>query len=184
MSTIFSLAAILRFITPSHLSSLQPKDSKYVGWLDSSKFCADLTSNTTTLDYETSITYADGLRYHLEEGWYEFKCDCMVQMDTNSEPLLLPKMLRYFAEYTNQEPCGFEDIIRAYLTSETGGNMKDLYENPSTSARFENVVKAVAHVYARMVSGDKVLDILNEMEAGFGIYKTNGLNTPCEYCND
>ncbi len=84
VSMTFAVAAVLRFLTPaSSIIGSAPgwcariSDAKargiYVGWLDvnSKEYCINDDQLPDKASNDTA-TYADGLRYNLSEGWYEF----------------------------------------------------------------------------------------------------------------
>jgi len=172
-STIFSLASILRFLTPSDSSPKNPKSLIYRGWLDSS------STFKTSPDSHT-VTYADGLRYNLSEGWYEFRCDCTVKLSSEFKPLRLPNILQFLVKKSSRQSFAFEEVVTAYLSATSGGDMNDLLRDKETSNEFGNIVKAVCTLYARMIAGDNVLDLLKEMDDGIGVFNGDGLNTPCK----
>ena len=179
VSTIFVLAAILRFITPSKSSIKNPSKRIYKGWLDQSEHSKSSCSSSDDCE-SAAIIYADGLYYNLVEGWYEFKCDCLVHSSTATEPVLLSDELGNLVKTSSLQPRVFEEVVAAYLTSPSGGNMMDVLSNPSTSSQFGKIVKAVSLLYARMVAGDGALSILQEMKDKSGIYEKYGLDTPCQ----
>lgn len=151
-----------------------PESTIYKGWLDPPETAGE--SSPSTPSDENTITYADGLRYNLVEGWYEFKCDCMIQLLSETKPVSLPKTLQHLVE-TSQQPSAFEGVVAAYLTAQSGGNMGDIFQNPSTLPQFRHISKAVAVLYARMVAGDGVLSLLKEMYEKTRIYEQNGFDT-------
>lgn len=174
-STVFSLAAILRFLTPSPTTST-PLDGVYIGWLDSAV-------RTKTFDLEKadrSVTYADGLRHNIVEGWYEFKCSCMVDSPSEGVNVPLTDVLGNLVTKEFLQPNEVEDVVIAYLVSKEGGDMNDLRKNPATSNDFKAMSCAVATLYARMLVGDQLLDLLKEMEDKCGVYESLGLGTPCQ----
>jgi len=68
-------------------------------------------------------------------------------------------------------------VIRDYLVASDGGNLSDLIHEDT----FEDFVKATSVLYARMISGDSALSILDEMmNMKFGDDgKKVGFHTPC-----
>lgn len=143
-STAFALAALLRFLTCTKTNT----DGTFVGTLDP-KSCG---SNDTT----ETIDYADGLSYHLKEGWYTFRCDCNITI--GGTPTLLPIALSNVG--ANQQPVAYNDVIRNYLCTSTGGNLSNI----SNQSSFGILVQAISTLYARMVSGDSLLDILQSLD--------------------
>lgn len=156
-STIFSLAAILRFFTPAQPGAA--KNGVYRGWLDGAN------RNSVNIDKPTNgnksaTVYADGLSYDLENGWYEFRCGCNIVEDSLfSEEKSLPELLGSFP--TTQQPVYYEKIVSAYLMKEDGGDLSSIANHPCTKHAYGTIVKAIASVYARMIAGDGMLDILS-----------------------
>ncbi len=146
-STAFALAALLRFLTGSSASGENGK-SLFRGTLDPKHGKSDDDSGT--------ITYADGLSYDLKEGWYTFRCDCEVTID--GTPTLLPTALSNIG--ANQQPVAYGGVIRDYLCQPKGGNLSAISKN----VFFGTLVEAISTLYARMVSGDSLLDILQSLD--------------------
>lgn len=158
-STIFALAAILRFLTPA--VKVPCKNGIYRGWMDGT-----IRSSIKPDDFERSdLTkmYADGLSYNLEEGWYEFRCDCNVHVPGifGKEERPLPEALGSFT--TLHQPCYYYEVVRSYLIQKNGGDLSILADRPQTKESFESIVKAVSSVYARLVAGDGMLEILKNL---------------------
>ena len=164
------MAAILRFLTPAE-SKLADKDGVYRGWLDKVK--RDEVGSKIEVEGDSSTVYADGLSYDLKEGWYEFRCACNVEvagMFDGEKPL--PEVL---GSYTvSQQPAYYEDVVRSYLLKKDGGDLSKIAGQPSTKDTFTKLVKAVSVVYARMVAGDGMLELLKEISLG----------SDCEYLID
>ena len=72
------------------------------------------------------INADSGYKEPVVEGWYEFKCDCMIQLLSETKPVSLPKTLQHLVE-TSQQPSAFEGVVAAYLTAQSGGNMGDIF---------------------------------------------------------
>jgi len=137
---------------------IAPKNGIYTGWLDQSKRNGIKGADTG----ESTTVYADGLSYNLQEGWYEFRCACNVEVSNIFEgEKPLPELLASFP--TTQQPVYYEDVVRAYLVKKDGGDLSQLAGHPCTRSVFTTLVKAVAAVYARMVAGDGMLAILKEL---------------------
>ena len=178
MTTAYAFAAILRFLTPA-TSVGASKNGCYRGWLDgslrSSGGCTTTTTTTTIQggDNEPTedVTYGDGMRYNLKDRWYEFKCTCQVQLSSGRSIALCDAL---GSITTTQQPADYFDVIVAYLTSKDGGDMLDLYENDATKPSFLSLTRAVATLYARMVAGDGMLELLKEMESKAGVYGNMG----------
>jgi len=158
-STAFALAAILRFLTPAE--PVPAKNGVYRGWLD--KVERNTIANGGTInDSEATTVYADGLSYNLEKGWYEFRCTCdMVVPSIISGERPLPDLLGSFA--TSQQPFSYENVVRAYLMKKDGGDLSELASDPCTKAAFTKLVKSVSCLYAKMVVGDGLLEILSKL---------------------
>ena len=92
-STVFALAALIRFLTPHDEKSKAETTGIYKGWLDNNKIkkLDDLKNYTVDDDEDDeddiddtdadTIVYADGLSYNLNKGWYKFRCACTVVDD-------------------------------------------------------------------------------------------------------
>lgn len=156
VSMAFAFAAILRWLTPSKSITASRENGMYQGWLDGSP-------RVNLRDSNEGISYADGLRYNLEEGWYEFRCACPVSKNDGSS-LSISEWLGEFT--TSQQPCTYVNAIKAYLTHADGGDMEDLALNARTKGAFENFVFAVATLYARMIAGNGLTAILQEISMG------------------
>mmetsp|Transcript_41549 Transcript_41549/g.60932 ORF Transcript_41549/g.60932 Transcript_41549/m.60932 type:complete len:704 (+) Transcript_41549:1403-3514(+) len=175
----FAVAAILRFLTPSPCEVSRPATTHgvYRGWLDG----ANKESSSPKSDAFVTA-YADGMHFDLKQGWYEFKTTCLVQTISrnnvahrkNDNLIVLADALALFEH--PQQPTMYVDIIRAYLTSGQGGMMQDVSDDI-----LDTFARAVAILYARMISGDTCLEILQEMvsKAKGGIYQDDGLQTDC-----
>jgi len=170
VATAFALAAILRFLTPLKQSE-SGDNNKYRGWLDD----ATKWGLSSSAPGELSKVYADGLEYNLEEKWYEFKCDCMISNDK-----ALPVRL---TELGVGQPELYHEVVLEYLTCSSGGNMRDLHESSQTSAKFNELVRSICTLLARMISNDGVLNILSEMKEKKGVFE-DGFSTPCKVLVD
>lgn len=169
------MAAILRFLTPNRPVAT-PKDGIYTGWLDESK------RDGFEVKYGTDdcVMYADQLRYHLKQGWYEFRCSCEVEVPSimfGKHPL--PVILASFG--ITHQPVAYEEVIRAYLTAVDGGDMSDVANHPCLKETFEVLVKNISVFYARMVACDGMLqllkEIMNESECGLASHCNTMLDT-------
>jgi hypothetical protein len=149
VTTIFAIASVLRWLTPSTPGAAE--NGIFTGWLEGG---ARVTPPST----DGSVEYADKLRYQLEEGWYEFRCDCQIGDDKR----ILSEWLGSLAlAATPQQPAAYIPVIRAYLLSSQGGNLASIPTNPRLE--LETLVQAIATMYARMVAGDGLLDLLQAM---------------------
>ncbi len=176
--TVFALAAILRFLTP--IEAKAPSNGIYRGWLDGSQRGG---SDEIKSEKEDTVTYADGLSYNLKEGWYEFRCSCKVassSADNNLTPL--PELLGSFD--SPQQPNTYEEVIRSYLIKNDGGDLSRVASNPTTKHYFDKLVKSVSTLYARMVAGDGMLNILKEMSTKQGMFEEDGFASSFGKLND
>lgn len=182
---MYAYAAILRFLSPVSKQSKEELTT-YVGQLDGHK-----EANTAYLNSSAgeTITYADGLRYNLSGGWYEFRCNCCVEWSTSNHKrhLPLPDALAMLGR--GRQPSAYTDVVRSYLFHPEGGNLISALMGDSAEEESERVdiletfVSAVSTLYARMVCGDSTIDILNEMMEKQTVY-SNGLATSCEVLVD
>jgi hypothetical protein len=139
----FAYAALLRWLTP--VGGEDFGSETYTGWLDrESKL-----SSKNDKSFEGAVTYADGLRYHLEQGWYEYKCP----LRDGSRPLV--ESLR---ACVGREPAECLPAIRSYLMAPEGGNLQRV------ASSIDDLAGAIAVLYARLVAGDGLLEILQELE--------------------
>lgn len=183
-ATAFAYASILRYVTPATASSRKTlKDGTivYRGRLDQSARPSLSEGNaiepsiSTSTDQESDTTlYADNMYVNCREGWYEFKCSCMIQTSKSSEPVNLPDLLASFVR-APPPAIAYSEIIREFLTHSQGGNMPEV---PKSSS-FHDLISAIATLYARMIAGDTCIDILQEMRQKKGIYSTHGFEAPC-----
>ena len=82
-------------------------------------------------------------------------------------------MSEWLAAETPQQPAIYVPVIRAYLEAETGG---DLGGAAVTPQQLETLAQAVATLYARMVAGDDILAMMQEMKNQNGSF-TAGMKT-------
>jgi hypothetical protein len=140
-------AALLRWWTPIH--SMAVKHGIFMGWrdgLDRSQVGSHTNKVGSPSESSCLVTYAEGLHYHVEEGWYEFRCDCRV-------PGALPSqtIADWLGSYTApQHPNVYAPIVRAYL------------QESGSVAPAEPLVYAIATWYARMMVGDGMMHLWNE----------------------
>ena len=186
VSMAFAVAAILRFLTPAEsfiASSWSERISEakqrgvFVGWLDSVYLepvddePAEPSSSSVNNDNDT-VTYADGLRYNLREGWYEFKCDCLMKQGDGSVAAL-PNVLASLCD--EEDPSVYLKVVISYLLHDNGGNLQSLLEGETLDALLDEedklsrvrtidvFVSSVATLYTSMVSGDSNIMLLKEM---------------------
>ena len=122
---------------------------------------SNIQSKTSEND-ESATIYADGLSYNIEEGWYEFRCDCNIHAPSVfSDERPLPEVLGSFV--TPHQPVYYEEVVRAYLVQKNGGDLSNLASRNDTQEAFSCIVKAVSSIYARMIAGDGMLEILKDL---------------------
>ena len=155
VTTAFAIAAILRFLTPAK-PVRDPDNNIYRGWLNGfDKKCVAMVPGDSSND--DSVMYADGLRYNLAEGWYEFRGSC--NCGDKARPIC--ELLGALNE--TRQPVEYLPAIKAYLSADDGGNLADIFDECGESANVFSM--AIATLYARMVAGDGMLNILKELNA-------------------
>lgn len=162
----YAFAVLLRWLTPRDSSTVD--NGIYTGWLAGADRAA--TIDTTTTDAPAKVSYADGLRHNLEEGWYEFRCACTV----GEERRTFSEVLAEFGSAPCQ-PSNYCQTIRSYLLSTEGGNLGAVAHKPALTT----FVQAIATLYARIVAGDSLVEMLEEMAEASGAYAPKGMATPC-----
>jgi len=167
VTTAFAIAAILRFLTPSEPAH-DPSNNIYRGWLDGFERNSVASTLNNSSD-DGAVMYADGLRYNLSEGWYEFRGSC--HCGDKAQPLC--ELLGAFSE--TRQPIEYLPAIKAYLSKEDGGNLADTLEVGGALVNIFSM--AVSTLYARMVAGDGMLEILKELD---GL----GFSTDCKFLAD
>jgi len=120
-----------------------------------------------------TVQYADGLRYNLNQGWYEFRCACQVAVESDSAVKAVSDWLGDTSNSAAQQPAAYVPVIKAYMLAETGGNLA-----AGTSEQVTALAQSVATLYARMVAGDDLIGLLQEMKDKRGSF-TAGMNTAC-----
>jgi hypothetical protein len=188
-ATAFAYASILRYVTPTTTDSQRTTVDGvivYRGWLDSHPVPSGTGENEAqTKQYSDQVTgsimYADNLHVNCREGWYEFKCSCMIQMPTLSEPVCLSDLLANNATST-PSASSYMEIIQKFLVHPQGGNLAPVLSGESSYSRV--LVSAIATLYARMVAGDTCKTILQEMLEKKGVYSNFGFDTPCSALAD
>lgn len=183
-ATAFAYASILRYVTPTATDSRRTIVDGvvvYRGWLDSNSIPSGTGENEPQTKQSShqvngSIMYADNMHVNCREGWYEFKCSCMIQMPALSEPVCLSDLLANYASST-PSASSYMEIIQFFLIHPQGGNLARVLSDGSCYSRA--LVSAIATLYARMVAGDTCITILQEMQEKKGVYSKFGFNTPC-----
>jgi hypothetical protein len=172
MALVF--AVLLRWLTPASAPTAAAaapaeggpteNNAVYTGWLNGTareqiaQQCA--TAPSPTSDSASIVTYADGLRYDLEAGWYEFRCACSVTVSGNGRSNNPQSVSAWLGSYTSpQQPIAYVHIVRAYLTSATGGDLSAVADLPI----FESFVWATATLYAGLMASDDLLELLREL---------------------
>lgn len=185
----FAFAAILRFLSPIRERSEEEKQRGiYVGWLDGHVAGNDLNLES---DVDEVVTYADGLRYNLSVGWYELKCGCCVESTASSSfmkrEVSLPESLSMLGR--GRQPSAYKDVIQSYLLHPQGGDLRTILQGKSVDEEMQRkfildtFVCAVSTLYARMASGDSLIQILKEMQERQHVY-SHGLSTSCDVLVD
>lgn len=179
VTTAYAFAVLLRWLTPKPGSTLETKkEGIFTGWLAGTSRYAQVTN--TTDGHKTTVAYADGLHHNLEQGWYEFRCACKISFDDGSSDKKHP-LSEILGDYVSPcQPRTYWAVIRAYLVAPDGGNLAAVANKPA----FETLVQAVATLYARMVAGDSLVEILEEMMDKSGAYASHGFATECEALTD
>jgi mannitol-1-phosphate/altronate dehydrogenase len=183
-ATAFAYASILRYVTPATTDSGRTVAGGVKvcrGWLDPTSDPSVTSENKTQTNNSSdqvneSIMYADNMHVNCREGWYEFKCSCLIHMPTLSEPICLSDLLANYASST-PSASSFMAIIKKFLVHPQGGNLAQALSDGSSY--FHDLVSAIATIYARMVAGDTSITILQEMLEKKGIYSKFGFETPC-----
>ena len=158
VTTVFAIASVLRWLTPSTTGTAggSARNGIFTGWLEGG------ARVVPPQNVDGSVEYADQLRYQLKEGWYEFRCDCQIGHDNRNLSDWLGSLASATTTTTTTtppQPAAYLVVIRAYLLSSQGGNLGCIRTHP----HFETLVKAIATLYARMVAGDGLVDLLQEM---------------------
>ena len=106
-------------------------------------------------------------------------CDMIWTKDGTSSNALValtarryPNCLQTLIAKGPQQPHSYVSAIRAYLTAPDGGNLS------ASLSGLDVLINAVATLYARIVAGDGILSLLEEMNKKEGPY-TDGFATDC-----
>ncbi|GAX10862.1 hypothetical protein FisN_31Hh070 [Fistulifera solaris] len=161
----WAFAVLLRWLTPAQTVNMTPMKkfrTRYRGWLNQfSREHVAAEYKQTKEPSDTTEEYGDRLAYNLNEGWYDFRCTCMIQIHD-----LVYNLSHCLAR--GQGVCRM--IIRAYLVAEDGGNLQEVAHLPY----FETFVDAVGNLYADLILKNNVLDHLDEL------VRTNALGEDCQ----
>lgn len=176
----------------------ESKVSSYVGWLDNA---TDNNKNDGDKKDETDVVYADGLKYNLHKNWYQFKCNCPVditsqqQQQQESISVNLPDALMECHRSTtstntsSSTSYSVKDVVLAYLVSKSGGNMQDLYydESKETKTEIDYLAECICVLYSHMINGNtsssSCLGTLKDIVDKNGAFEkmcVNGLETSCQ----
>mmetsp|Transcript_16253 Transcript_16253/g.18775 ORF Transcript_16253/g.18775 Transcript_16253/m.18775 type:complete len:483 (-) Transcript_16253:363-1811(-) len=158
-STVFAVAALLRFLTPTKYTHSFENKGIYKGWLDNKSIDAAVAATDTNTDANTNTTtptdgtvvYADGLSYNLKERWYEFRCTNMVTDDdelTGTFDGCTKNLVDCLGSRWGSQPIDFQYNIHLYLIDKECGNLSMVKKTPA----YHVFLKAVATVYANMIS--------------------------------
>jgi hypothetical protein len=199
VTVAYALAALLRWLTPSETPTATTatgdraghgsRPGVYRGWLQQVPLSPMQTKDDGSDD---AIEYADGLHYNLKEGWYEFRCVCHVsrrnsildgggnESSTRSNSMLLSAWLGGLPRPAR--PSAYREVVRSYLVSPEGGGLADV--SATHPEELDALVGAIAALYARMVAGDDLLEMLAEMKAATGPYVNGGMATSCSALAD
>lgn len=165
-SFAFAFAVLLRWLTP--VEDDDGSTGIYTGWLEN---CQEKPSFASSIKKDTddgTTMYADGLRYNLKQGWYEFKCPIIVDAD-NKKTQPLVKSLQ---ESVGRTTAASISTTRKYLIAKDGGDLGSV----SNYSSIDDLAQAVAFFYTRLSTGQKVVNLLRDLEASKdGI----GFSTPC-----
>lgn len=148
---VYAWASLLRWLTP--MAEKSSANGVFTGWLDGRTRMDQLEG------VGDSVEYADGMHYNLQAGWYEFKCACNIR----GRPL--SAHLADIASTTPQ-PAAYASAVRDYLLAPDGGDLIRV----AKMASFEVLVQSISTLLARMVAGDGMKELLNEMSHHHGIY--------------
>ena len=147
----FAYATLIRWLIPQQHDG----NGVFRGWLDGAKMVDNFTGGTV---------YADGMRYNLDAGWYEFKCASEWRGKPFSE---------IWMDLSRRDPPAFRESIKNYLLAPSGGNLIALTDTEELVA----LAGGIAILVARMVSGETVCDVMTEIHLKRGVY-INGFSTP------
>jgi hypothetical protein len=169
---VYAYAVLLRWLTPSQ-SRKSLDESIFIGFLEEQ-------SNTAASQIDVhSVEYADRLKFNLREGWYEFRCDLKVLR--SGRLVCLSDWLRDLSAMPLQ-PSAYLDAIQSYLLASDGGDLSSIAGDFPN--QFNVFSKAVATIYARMIVGDSLLGLLEEMKEHKDIYAVGGMKTDCTTIGD
>ncbi|KAI2495607.1 hypothetical protein MHU86_18924 [Fragilaria crotonensis] len=152
VATVFAYAALIRWLVPQHHDG----NGTFVGWLDGAPRLNEFTGGTV---------YADGMKYNLEEGWYEFKC----ASESHGQPFS-----EIWMGLPDKDPNAFCESIRDYLLTPSGGNLSAIAD----TKELDTLARGISLLVVRMVAGDTLRDIMAEIHLRRGVF-VNGFSTDC-----
>ena len=178
ISFALAYAILLRWLTPVPAAAVdddeivlkQTDKGIYRGWLEGKVN----RTTTTSLDMDdaaaasvavTVVEYADGLRYDLTRGWYEYKCPI---------PELVSHLLQC-AKFNSLQPSDCIPAVETYFLSEQGGNLGAI----AHCASLTGLTHATAVLYARLLAGDGLWTLFQELDHGGAFKGGIGFTTPC-----
>jgi hypothetical protein len=183
VSIAFCFAVLLRWLTPASSKAAPtaattaappaPPSGVFTGWLPAESGGSTAADGGDSAG-STNVTYADGLQYNIDEGWYQFRCDCQVVGPGSNKSHNLSEWLATLVGVSSQQPASFVEAIQAYLLAPGGGNQGSIAHTKA----FAIFSQAVATLYARMVAGDSLLSMLQEMKDHMDPYR-NGFASDC-----
>lgn len=170
---VYAYAALLRWLTPFP-SRKSSDEFIFRGCLQSGLNSSELQTNE-----DLSVEYADHLKFNITGGWYEFRC--ALNLSKNGQLVCLSDWLGELAAMP-QQPSAYLSVIESYLLAVDGGDLSSIAEEfPSQINVF---TKAIATLYARMIAGDCLLGLLEEMKECKGVYSVHGMQTDCSVLVD
>lgn len=158
VAMVLAYSALVRWLTPKRKS--ENNEEVFVGWLDS-----NTSINGVEAENDEVVSYADGLRYNLGAGWYEFKCACEVRGRSVSS---------WLQDIAGSQPSSYCNIIREFMVASSGGDLHSVSSLPA----LDTFISAVATLVARMVAGDSILQVMEEIQKREGVF-VEGFETDC-----
>ena len=179
VSLAFAVAVLLHWLTPdvSSLSSTEQEDvpeqavyrGKLVPFQENDNNQDDNNQDNDENNEDTTVTYADGLRYNLRQGWYEYKCQgCTITLKGDDSRALIQVLLDVARheqqQRTRRQASAYTDLVKAYVTSHVfPSSLQSRNRNAWQQRALDDFCQAVATLYARFRAGDQPLHVLHEM---------------------
>lgn len=164
VAMVLAYSALVRWLTPKRKA--ENNKEVFVGWLDYNSSVKDVEEK----ERDEVVSYADGLRYNLGAGWYEFKCACEVRGRPVSS---------WLQDIAGSQPSSYCNIIQEFMVSSSGGDLHCVSSQPA----FDTFISAVATLVARMVAGDSILQVMEEIQKREGVF-VEGYETDCSMLAD